>query len=74
MDSYKIESRLGLIWIQSLDYSNKSKTRRVNSTMIIVDNRVKYKDIKVKDIKKNNSKCKEHKSIEQECKELKNKE
>jgi len=62
MDSYKIDFRLRLIMIQSLDYSNNLKTRKVYSLMIIVDKRLKYKDMKVKDIKINNWKCKEQKS------------
>jgi len=68
MDSYKIEFRLRLIMIQSLDYSNNPKTKKVNSHMIISDKELKYKHMKVKDIRINNWK------VKQECKERKNKE
>ena len=73
MDSYKIESKLGLIMIQSLDYSNNPKTRRVYPHMI-VDEGLKYKDMKVKDMKINNWKCKKQKSKEKKCKKMKNNE
>jgi hypothetical protein len=63
MDSYKIEFRRGLIMIQSLDYSNNPKTRKIYSHMIIADKGLKYKNMKVKDIKINNWK------VKQECKE-----
>jgi hypothetical protein len=71
MDSYKIEFRLGLIKIQSLDYSNNLNTRIVYSLMIIVDKGLKYKDNKVKDIKINIWRCKEQENKMQESKELK---
>jgi len=48
MNYYKTDSRLGLTRIQSLDYSNNNKTIKVYSRMIIVDKRLKCKDMKLK--------------------------
>jgi len=44
MDSYKIEFRLRLIIIQSLDDSNNPKTKKIYSHMIIANKILKYKN------------------------------
>jgi len=41
INSYKIESKLELIKISSLDYFNNPKTIKVYSPVIIVDKRLK---------------------------------
>jgi len=53
MNLNKIESRLGLNRIKSLNQSNNPKTKQVYSLMIIVNKGLKLKDIEIKCMKIN---------------------
>jgi len=53
MNLNKIESRLGLNRIKSLNQSNNPKTKQVYSLMIFVNKGLKLKDIEIKCMKIN---------------------